>query len=848
MINLYDLLEAANGQLFGEPAAHLFSAFCVDSRLATPSCLYVALRDRRGDGHHYIAEAVERGAVGVLCSRPPDLDTTGLSVILVKNPMQALMAWSHLIVGKLGVQVVGVAGTAGKSIVLAAVEAILSTQYRVLASNSEYGGRLDIPMTLSRLTSDHQIVALALDVQQPGEMGEIVGAVRPHVGIVTHIDRSGYGRFDSPAQLADEFGLLVDYLSPGGRAILNYDDDLVRALAERARAPVTTYSTEADFGADLTALNISVDAARTGFDLRFNDQRAVGRWTPLLGKLQISSVLAAVAVGDYFRVPLDDALRSVTALEPLPGRMRLLEGINGSLLIDDSYKADLSTTLAALDWLEHVRPPGGRTIFVFGDLDAKGPNDTRSHRQAGQRAAEFVDLFVTEGAEAAAAGRAALDHGMSAAQIRTTYSIHDAVSSVRGADLTPNDLVLIKGGASSRMDLVVRALLKNPDDALLLARSQAEDQAASARPNRLTWIDIDREALAGNVRAVKARIGENVALIAVVKADAYGHGAVTSAQTALQNGAEMVAVSNIGEAMQLRDAGITAPILMMNYLPPDAARQAIQQRITATVYDLDLARAYDAAGRETGGSLRVHVKIDTGMGRLGVAADKSVLLFRHLARLTNLDVEGVYTHFATADEDADYLAEQNRRFRDVIAPLKASGFPLRYIHAANSAAALRAPETHYNAVRVGLALYGLTPSDEVPLSASFRPVMSWKALVAQVKTLPPNSPVGYGVTYRTSGEERIAILAVGFADGFRRAPHHAGEVLIHGEYAPVVGRVSMEKTAVNVSHIPDVAAGDEAVLLGRQGQREITAEDIAARLGTSNYEVVTTALPRQPRR
>jgi alanine racemase len=310
----------------------------------------------------------------------------------------------------------------------------------------------------------------------------------------------------------------------------------------------------------------------------------------------------------------------------------------------------------------------------------------------------------------------------------------------------------------------------------------------------------------------------------------------------------MVAVSNIGEAMQLRDAGITAPILMMNYLPPDAARQAIQQRITATVYDLDLARAYDAAGRETGGSLRVHVKIDTGMGRLGVAADKSVLLFRHLARLTNLDVEGVYTHFATADEDADYLAEQNRRFRDVIAPLKASGFPLRYIHAANSAATLRAPETHYNAVRVGLALYGLTPSDEVPLSASFRPVMSWKALVAQVKTLPPNSPVGYGATYRTSGEERIAILAVGFADGFRRAPHHAGEVLIHGEYAPVVGRVSMEKTAVNVSHIPDVAAGDEAVLLGRQGQREITAEDIAARLGTSNYEVVTTALPRQTRR
>jgi alanine racemase len=248
-----------------------------------------------------------------------------------------------------------------------------------------------------------------------------------------------------------------------------------------------------------------------------------------------------------------------------------------------------------------------------------------------------------------------------------------------------------------------------------------------------------------------------------------------------------------------------------------------------------------------GEKLRVHVKIDTGMGRLGILPEETMPFFRFLSVMNHLDVEGLYTHFSVADEDPDYTAEQVKTFKGVIKPLRAGGFNFKYIHAANSAGTLASADNHFNMVRVGLAMYGLSPSASLPVPPEFMPVLTWKTIIAQVRTLPMGHPIGYGNTYRTRTEERIAVIPVGYADGFRRAPENWGAVLVHGQFAPVVGRVSMEKTSINVSHIPDITIGDEVVLLGRQGDAQITADDIAMRLGTINYEVVTSILPRVPR-
>jgi alanine racemase len=468
----------------------------------------------------------------------------------------------------------------------------------------------------------------------------------------------------------------------------------------------------------------------------------------------------------------------------------------------------------------------------------------------GRKAAEVAGLFITEGGEAAAAARAALDWGMDARTVRAHFSAEDTIAALTSElTLTDNDIVLVKGGPSTRMGRVVRALLKEAGDAgrLEVLSEDSDGVETTFQPLRPTWVEIDMNAVARNARALKRLLDPGVGLMAVVKADAYGHGAVAVAQTAALNGAEYLAVANLEEALELRYSGVNTPILVLGYTPVYATRQALRQNIAVTLYDLDMARGYARAAREAGGRLRVHVKLDTGMGRLGLMPAEAVSVFRQLSALPALDIEGLYTHFSSADEDAEFTAAQVETFRGVIRPLRAGGFNFRYIHAANSAGTLAGKENHFSMVRPGLALYGLHPSDKVRLPDGFAPAMTWKTVVAQVKTLPANHYVGYGNTYRTRGPETIAVLPIGYADGFRRWPNW-GEVLVRGQRAPIIGRISMEKTTISVASIPGVAVGDEVVLLGTQGEAQITAEEVALRLGTINYEVVCNVLARVPRR
>ncbi|MCY4467070.1 MAG: alanine racemase [Chloroflexi bacterium] len=360
-------------------------------------------------------------------------------------------------------------------------------------------------------------------------------------------------------------------------------------------------------------------------------------------------------------------------------------------------------------------------------------------------------------------------------------------------------------------------------------------------------VEIDLDALSNNARCIKRLAGDEVAVMAVVKANAYGHGAPQVASAALENGADMLAVANLAEATQLREAGIHAPVLTLSLVPPEQINLARELDLRVTVFDRDLAAQYLAALDDNQRKLRVHLKIDTGMHRLGLLPDEAVALARTLRAAPALQLEGVYTHFAAADEDAEYTAEQLAAFRGALDAMRADGCLPRFVHAANSPALLDCHDSYFNLVRPGVLLYGLRPMRDAPNMAAFRPVMRWKTQVAQVKTLPPDSRVGYGHAYTTRREETLAVLPVGYADGLRRTPQTWRFVLLHGERAPLVGRVSMEKIIVGVSHIPGVQIGDEAVLLGSQGGQTISADDIAVWLGSNNYEVVCTIAPRVPR-
>lgn len=364
------------------------------------------------------------------------------------------------------------------------------------------------------------------------------------------------------------------------------------------------------------------------------------------------------------------------------------------------------------------------------------------------------------------------------------------------------------------------------------------------------WAEINLEAIRHNLREVRRLVGAQREIMAVVKANGYGHGMVPVARVALEAGATRLAVARLGEALELRQAGIEDPILVFGFVPEDRIEEALQNKITLTVYRLDMARAVSRVAREIGIAARVHLKIDTGMGRLGfVAGEDAISEILQVSRLENLELEGIYTHFATADErDKSYSRWQLKRFLNLVEELAGHGlkFPLR--HSANSGAIIDFPESYLDLVRPGIMMYGLYPSGEVDQGlVDLHPAMTLMSRVAHIKQVTPGTKISYGCTYTVEKETIIASLPLGYGDGYPRLLSSKGQVMIAGRRAPVVGRVCMDQSMVDVGHIPGVKVNDVAIIFGKRDGEYLPVEEVASWLGTINYEVVCLVGGRVPR-
>ncbi|TEB10522.1 alanine racemase [Pelotomaculum propionicicum] len=364
------------------------------------------------------------------------------------------------------------------------------------------------------------------------------------------------------------------------------------------------------------------------------------------------------------------------------------------------------------------------------------------------------------------------------------------------------------------------------------------------------WAEIDLAAVSHNVHEIRRKAAPPAKVMAVVKANAYGHGAVEVSRTALASGADWLGVARTAEGTELREAGIEAPVLILGYITPEQSVEVVRNRLSQAVYTREMALSLAGAAAAEGVKAKIHFKVDTGMGRIGWAvgpgAVKEIL---ELARNPHLEVEGIFTHFAASDAaDKRYTLEQYARFMEIITELRRNGLEIPLRHAANSAAIMEMPETHLDLVRAGIIVYGLYPSDEVDHSLlELRPAISLKAKVAHVKSVPAGFKVSYGCTFTTKKPTVIATLPLGYADGYSRLLSSRGEALLNGLRAPVVGRVCMDQVMVDVGHIPGVKVGDEAVLIGHQGDEEVSADEVAAKIGTINYEVVCMISYRVPR-
>lgn len=374
-------------------------------------------------------------------------------------------------------------------------------------------------------------------------------------------------------------------------------------------------------------------------------------------------------------------------------------------------------------------------------------------------------------------------------------------------------------------------------------------------PLRAAWVEISSGAIENNTRQLKRLIAANAELMAMVKANAYGHGAIESARAALRGGATWLGVYEAGEGVELRDAGITAPILVLGPTLPEWVHEAIARDLTLTLPSLEYAQPTIAVARALKARARVHIKIDTGMTRLGLEAENAATEIMPLARHEHLELEGILTHFAVADEPhargvenwgKEFTRGQLEKLLRVADELERAGVQLKYVHAQNSPGSIYYQHPRLNLVRSGILIYGLHPSSDAPRPKNFEPALAFKTRLALVRQVSKGRFISYGATFETNRPTRVGVLMVGYADGFRRGPKNYGAVLVRGKRAPILGRVCMDQTMIDVTDIPEAQTGDEVVLIGRQGSQELSAEEIGAQLGTNNYETVTTISARAP--
>jgi alanine racemase len=367
---------------------------------------------------------------------------------------------------------------------------------------------------------------------------------------------------------------------------------------------------------------------------------------------------------------------------------------------------------------------------------------------------------------------------------------------------------------------------------------------SSGRP---TVAEIDLRALSFNYQQIKKRIPKSVSILAVVKADAYGHGALPVSLKLGEMGADYLGVAIPEEGIALRKGGVNTPILILGGIFQEGAEAILRYGLTPVVFDIDSLKRLSKAAKRKRRKVKVHLKVDTGMGRLGVPFHLFPVFLKETQKFPDIEIEGLLSHFSMTDEEESYTSSQWERFQQVITQAKEMGISSRYIHMANSAISTAYPAYSGNLIRPGIMLYGSYPSSSFEKRINLKPVLTLKTNIHFLKSVPTGTRISYGGTFMTRRESLIATLPIGYADGYSTRLSNHGEVLIRGKRVPVVGRVCMDLIVIDVTDVPGVSKGDEAILIGRQGRQQITADEIAGKIGSIPYEVLCLIGKRVPR-
>jgi Alr-MurF fusion protein len=812
-----------DGELRGASSSLTIDRVCTDSRGAAPGALFVALKGQQTDGHRFLADAFRNGASAALVEKEKIAQdrSAGLAldpawpVIVVPDPLRGLQALARWHRREYFQRVLAITGSNGKTIVKDALKSLLAGR-QVLASPGSYNSQLGLPLAVLSAEKPEPLAILEVGISAPGEMGVLEEIARPDYGILTNIGLAHVAAFGSREGIAQEKMKLFERLPKDGWLLLPADEPTLDAPARKIPCPIHWIGGKNEL---LSLKTLSLSAEGQVLELSVPSQGARSVTVKTRSPEIIADIHFAATAAHLLGVPLEEIAAALAYYAPTSTRMELWSSPQGIRIINDGYSSDPISVHAALRSATLGASRSGRKMFAFAGMRELGASSSREHAQVGEQAAEcgFSHLFLVGNGELAttAEGYKRVRPEGNVLQVNSANELKDRLLPL----LRPGDTVLFKGPRNAGMVKAVRDL-------------------SGAIAQRCLWVNL--AAIEGNIARFRRHCGSAVHIVAMLKAMAYGTELAQLGSWMSQLGIHHVGVSSANEGVAMRKSGADQDILVFLSEREDVDN-LLTYRLTPVIYSAELVDSFIAALQGSGRTLDVHLKIDTGMHRLGVPPSAAVELAQRIRSSGVMRLTGVCTHFASAEDpdSDDFTRQQIEAFNQVIAGLKANGFNDLQIHAANTAGAIRFPEAHYNMVRIGLGLYGIYPSEAARKMIDLELAVGLTSRITSIQEFSVGDTLGYNRTFTAKRRTKVGIVPFGYDDGLPWRLSGVGQVLVEGRAAPIVGRISMDQMQIDLTDIPGASIGAEVLLYGTHNGHTLRPEQVSQMAGTIPYELLT---------
>lgn len=771
--------------------------------------LFFALASHYSNGHPYVTDAYQKGVRNFIVAQEVAADALeGSNIIVVPHVLKALQALAVHHRSNFTLPVIGITGSNGKTVVKEWLYQLLQRDNHIVRSPKSYNSQIGVPLSVWQLNEEHTLGIFEAGISQPGEMQQLAAIIQPTIGVLTNIGEAHSEGFTSVAQKLTEKLQLFNHAE-----VLITKAGLVAPNAIKAK--LFTWDRQA--GADVVIQNIQKAKESTTIVFLYNQQADEIR-IPFTDDASIENAITSLCVLLYLRKDLQKEKETFQNLHAVDMRLHLLHGINNCTIINDSYSADLTSLQLALNFLQQQHFNQPRTV-ILSDFFESGKEEAALYRQIAQTVQQHrVQKAILIGEKITAHLPAYLDNSITVSLFSST---DDFIRQLRSSQFS-NEVILVKGARKAHFEQIVQLLEYKVHQTLL---------------------QINLNAIVANIKQYKSLLQPQTKVMAMVKAFAYGSGGAEIAGVLQYHHIDYLGVAYTDEGVDLRKAGITLPIMVMNADETSFAA-LVEYNLQPVLYSFDILRRFeDYISSQALQYYGVHIELETGMNRLGFPVDEAAAIGQHIGITTLLKIESVFSHLA-ASEDAsqdDFTAQQAALFNDAVHALqKAVEYPFLK-HIANSAAIIRHPQLQWDMVRLGIGLYGIEIATDV---LQLQPAATLRTTIAQIKHVKAGDTVSYNRRGVIKEDATIATVRIGYADGYsRRFGNGVGKMNLGGQLAPVIGTVCMDMTMLNVTGIAGVKEGDEVIVFGEQ----LPVEQVAAWIDTIPYEVMTAVSQRVKR-